>query len=154
MLGEVSDEVSVRVGGDAEQGIESIAAGFCKALARAGLHVFSAPDYRSRIRGGHNFHQIRAGQHPVLAQRTPADLLVALTPETIDVHLGQLPPGGGLVYDESLRLDERIRYRFDADQLRARDLRLMPVPRAPRRRMVPRLRHAGHTGHHAVHCLR
>lgn len=122
------DDISVRIGGDAGQGVESCGAGFCKALARCGLHVFAATDYRSRIRGGHNFYQIRAGTRPVFAQRSPADLLVALTPETIDVHVAQLPPGAGVIYDESLRLDERIRYRTDAPRLRARDLRFMPVP--------------------------
>ncbi|WP_134773301.1 2-oxoacid:acceptor oxidoreductase subunit alpha [Ornithinimicrobium flavum] len=126
----MDDEISVRIGGDAGQGVESIAGGFAKALARAGLHVFTAPDYRSRIRGGHNFHQIRAGVRPIFAQRTPADLLVAMTPETIDVHLAQLPPGAAVLYDEALRLEDRIRYRLDAEQLRARDLRLMPVPLA------------------------
>lgn len=124
----VSEEIALLVGGDAGQGVESIAFGFCKALARAGHHVFTAPDYRSRIRGGHNFHRIRVARRPVFAQRAPFDLLVAMTPETIDVHLGQLAPGAGILYDESLRLDDRIRYRADSEEVRARDLRLMPLP--------------------------
>lgn len=124
----MNEEISIRIGGDAGQGVESSGAGFCKVLARAGLHVFAAQDYRSRIRGGHNFYQIRAATRPVFAQRTPPDLLVALTAETIDVHLDQLPPGAGVIYEESLRVHERIQYRLDAPRLAARDLRLMPVP--------------------------
>lgn len=123
-----NDEISIRIGGDAGQGVESSGAGFCKALARYGLHVFAATDYRSRIRGGHNFYQIRAAAHPVSAQRTPPDLLVALTPGTVDIHLDQLPTGGGLIYEESLRLEERIRFRMDSEQLRSKNLWLMPVP--------------------------
>lgn len=122
------DEISIRIGGDAGQGVESTGAGFCKALARAGLHVFAATDYRSRIRGGHNFYQVRAGTHPVFAQRSPADLLVAMTPDTFDVHVDQLPPGAGVIFDESLRLDARIEYGIGAERHRARDLRFMPVP--------------------------
>ena len=121
-------DISIRIGGDAGQGVESSGAGFCKALARSGLHVFATQDYRSRIRGGHNFYQIRAATHPVSAQRTPPDLLVALTAETIDIHLDRLPPGAGLIYDESLRVHERIRYRLDAAQRGVPDVRLMPVP--------------------------
>ncbi|MAS40870.1 MAG: pyruvate ferredoxin oxidoreductase [Gammaproteobacteria bacterium] len=125
---QLDSDISIRIGGDAGQGVESSGAGFCKALARAGLHVFAAQDYRSRIRGGHNFYQIRAATRPVAAQRVPPDLLVALTAETLDVHLEQLPPGAGVIYEESLRLDERIRFRPDAAQIDAKGLRLMPVP--------------------------
>lgn len=44
----MSEKLSIRIGGDAGQGIESSGAGFCKALARAGLHVFRecAPYWR------------------------------------------------------------------------------------------------------------
>lgn len=38
--GLVNRDVSIRIGGDAGQGVESTGAGFCKALARSGLHVF------------------------------------------------------------------------------------------------------------------
>jgi 2-oxoglutarate ferredoxin oxidoreductase subunit alpha len=90
--------------------------------------VFAATDYRSRIRGGHNFYQIRAATSPVFAQRGPADLLVAMTAETFDVHVDELPSGAGIIYDESLQLEERIDYGMDAERIRARDLRLLPVP--------------------------
>lgn len=116
----MADEISIRIGGDAGQGVESSGAGFCKALARAGLHVFAAQDFRSRIRGGHNFYQIRAATRPVMAQRNPPDLLLALTPDTIASHGDQLAPGAGVIYEES--------FRIDAELLRARDLRPMPVP--------------------------
>lgn len=124
----MTSEISVRIGGDAGQGVESTGAGFCKALARSGLHVFAATDYRSRIRGGHNFYQIRAATQPVFAQRSTSDLLVAMTAETIDVHVDELPSGAGVIYDESLRLEDRIQYGMDAERILARNLRLMPVP--------------------------
>lgn len=121
-------EISIRIGGTAGQGVESSGAGFCQALARAGLHIFATQDYRSRIRGGHNFYQIRAATHPVAAQRSPPDLLVALTAETIDLHIGQLTTGAGVIYEESLRIEERLRYRIDVEERGPGDLSLMPMP--------------------------
>ncbi len=53
--------MSILIGGDAGQGVESSGAGFTQALARDGLHVFATQDYRSQIRGGHNFCTIRTG---------------------------------------------------------------------------------------------
>ena len=48
------------VGGEAGQGLQTIGTVLSKALARQGLHVFANHDYYSRVRGGHNFFQIRA----------------------------------------------------------------------------------------------
>lgn len=116
----MNDELSVRIGGDAGQGVESSGAGFCKALARSGLHVFAAQDYRSRIRGGHNFYQIRASDEPVHAKSDPPQLLLALTPQTVDAHKGQLAPGAGVLYEES--------FGVDAEELAASGLSPMPMP--------------------------
>jgi len=49
----ITNQMTVIIGGTAGDGVESSGAGFCKALARGGLHVFGLPDYYSRIRGGH-----------------------------------------------------------------------------------------------------
>ena len=53
------NDLTFLIGGEAGQGVESSAAGFSLAMARGGLHVFKLLDYRSRIRGGHNFARIR-----------------------------------------------------------------------------------------------
>ncbi len=53
------NRMTIMVGGEAGQGVESGGAGFAKALARGGLHVFGLPDFMSRIRGGHNFYLVR-----------------------------------------------------------------------------------------------
>lgn len=113
-------DLSIRIGGDAGQGIESVGATLSRALARHGLHVFATQDFRSRIRGGHNFYQVRASEAPIQAQRDPPDLLLAFTRETVDLHLDRLAPGGGLIYDSSLSVDE--------EQLRSHGLRPLPVP--------------------------
>lgn len=120
MVAMSESDLSIRIGGDAGQGVESSGAGFCKALARAGLHVFAVQDYRSRIRGGHNFYQVRAASRPVYAQADPPELLLALTPQTVEVHRDRLAPGAGVIYEQSFKVDGRA--------LETLGLRPMPVP--------------------------
>ena len=55
MTTETLNSMSILIGGDAGQGVESSGGGFALALARAGLGVFATQDYRSQVRGGHNF---------------------------------------------------------------------------------------------------
>ena len=97
----MTNELTIRIGGAAGDGVESSSAGFCKALARGGLHVFGLPDYYSRIRGGHNFYSIRVSNGPLLSHTEPVHLLLALTEETIPRHQDKLVPGGAVVYDSN-----------------------------------------------------
>jgi 2-oxoglutarate ferredoxin oxidoreductase subunit alpha len=100
MAPQSTNDLSVMIGGDAGQGVESSGAGFALALARAGLHVFALQDYRSRIRGGHNFYQIRVSEKPVYSHRDPVELLLALTPESIPLHLDNLHEGAAIVFPQ------------------------------------------------------
>ncbi len=113
-------DLSLTIGGDAGQGVESSGSGFSLALARGGLHIFSVVDYRSRIRGGHNFYQIRVADRPIYSHRDPVHLLLALTQETVEKHIHNLAPGAGVVYDDGFRVDE--------EQVRQRGALPMPVP--------------------------
>jgi 2-oxoglutarate ferredoxin oxidoreductase subunit alpha len=79
-------EMTFKIGGEAGQGVESSGAGFAKALVRAGWHIFGIQDYYSRIRGGHNFYQIRVSDQPVYSHVEPVDLLLALTQEAVNRH--------------------------------------------------------------------
>ncbi len=97
----ITNELTIRIGGAAGDGVESSGAGFCKALARGGLHVFGLPDYYSRIRGGHNFHSIRVSDRPLYSHAEPVHLLLALTEETIPRHQDKLVAGGAIVYDSN-----------------------------------------------------
>lgn len=96
----IINDMSIRIGGDAGQGVESSGAGFSLALARAGLHVFSVQDYRSRVRGGHNFYQVRVSQRPIYSHSDPPQLLIALTKDTVEMDADLLTAGAGIIYDE------------------------------------------------------
>jgi 2-oxoglutarate ferredoxin oxidoreductase subunit alpha len=100
----ITNQMTIRIGGEAGDGVESSGAGFCKGLARGGLHVFGLPDYYSRIRGGHNFFSIRISDRPLYSHAEPVHLLLALTAETIPRHRDQIVPGGVIVYDSKLQV--------------------------------------------------
>ena len=102
----ITNEMSIMIAGDAGQGVESSGAGFCLALARAGLHVFALQDYRSQIRGGHNFYQIRIGQRPPYGHSDPVHLLLALTPESVALHLDDIAEGGAVIFPDKFQIDE------------------------------------------------
>ncbi|MGB3905149.1 MAG: 2-oxoacid:acceptor oxidoreductase subunit alpha [Anaerolineae bacterium] len=113
-------EMTFKIGGEAGQGVESSGAGFAKALARAGWHVFGMQDYYSRIRGGHNFYQIRVSERPVYSHVEPVDLLFALTQETVDHHCDEVVTGGGIICEDCLEVD--------CEALDERDVNYFPAP--------------------------
>lgn len=100
------NDLSIMIGGDAGQGVESSGAGFCLALARAGLELFAMQDYRSQIRGGHNFYEIRVGERPLYSHREPVHLLLALTPESVSLHVDNIAPGGAVIFPDNFEIDE------------------------------------------------
>ncbi len=99
------------MGGDAGQGVESGGAGFALAAARAGLHVFAMQDYRSRIRGGHNFFQLRFGGRPFYSHSDPIHLLLALTPESVALHADNVAEGGAIVVPDGFDIDQSLARR-------------------------------------------
>jgi 2-oxoglutarate/2-oxoacid ferredoxin oxidoreductase subunit alpha len=65
-------DVSIRIGGEAGQGMQSIGFIMGKVFTRHGYYTFINQDVESRIRGGHNFVQIRIQNKPVYAIVRPA----------------------------------------------------------------------------------
>jgi 2-oxoglutarate ferredoxin oxidoreductase subunit alpha len=95
----MNGDVSIRIGGKAGQGMQAVSGTLGKIFARRGCHVFIHQDFESRIRGGHNFAQVRIRTVPVRAPGDRVNLLVALDRETIDKDLPALGEEGVLVYD-------------------------------------------------------
>jgi 2-oxoglutarate ferredoxin oxidoreductase subunit alpha len=100
------NNMTILMGGDAGQGLDSSGSGFCKSLARAGLHVFSMQDNRSRIRGGHNFYVIKTSDQPILSWTEPVQVLIALTEESIGIHQSKIVPGGAVIFDSEMNVDQ------------------------------------------------
>lgn len=92
-------DYSIKIGGEAGQGIQTIGDTLSRIFSRSGYHVFTNQDYESRIRGGHNYYQIRFGDRPVTAPRDRIDIIVALDNESILLHAQELVEDGLIIYD-------------------------------------------------------
>lgn len=94
-------DYTIKIGGEAGQGIQTIGETLSKVFSRSGYHVFTHQDYESRVRGGHNFYQIRFSDSPVASSKKQIDILVALDKESILLHEKELSAGGHAIYDSS-----------------------------------------------------
>lgn len=98
-------DVNFMVGGEAGQGVQSVGFLLAKVFALGGYHIFADQDYESRIRGGHNFFRVRVRDREVGAIAEPADMLIALNKESIDLHHKELANGGVTIFDgEKIKL--------------------------------------------------
>ncbi len=114
------NDINIKMGGEAGQGVESSGAGFVRALARGGLYIYGLQDYQSRIRGGHNFYHIRASATPVHSFSSNLQMLMAFDNETISEHSKELVEGGAIIFDEGLKFN-----RADVDEGK---VKLMSAP--------------------------
>jgi 2-oxoglutarate ferredoxin oxidoreductase subunit alpha len=116
----IVNDLQIKIGGEAGQGVESSGAGFAKAISRAGLWIYGLQDYMSRIRGGHNFYQIRVSDREVWSFRDPIQMLLPLTPEAVAVHWREIVPGGAVLYDTGIK--------FDPAPLQEQGIKLFAMP--------------------------
>ncbi|MGE5279988.1 MAG: 2-oxoacid:acceptor oxidoreductase subunit alpha [Deltaproteobacteria bacterium] len=93
-------ELTVKIAGEAGQGMKTIGMALCRVFRDAGLHVFANLDYMSRIRGGNNFFQIRAAGRPLETLRENADILVCLDRPSIERHEASVAASGRVVVDK------------------------------------------------------
>lgn len=93
---------NVLIGGAAGQGMDTVANLFNKVLQRSGYYVYTTSDYRSRVRGGHNFFQIRFSDREISSPRRGLDVIFALNEETLKRHLDRLNEGGVSFCDEGI----------------------------------------------------
>src|SRR3954470_378927 len=116
----IVNDLTIKIGGEAGQGVESSGAGFAKALSRAGLWIYGLQDYMSRIRGGHNFYQIRTSDQEVWSFRDQVHILLPFTAEAVERHGREVVPGGAVLYD--------VGVKFDEAPLREHDVKLFALP--------------------------
>ncbi|MGD8256484.1 MAG: 2-oxoacid:acceptor oxidoreductase subunit alpha [Desulfobacterales bacterium] len=92
-------DISIRIGGEAGQGIQSVSSIIAKTFVRHDYYVFINQDFASRIRGGHNFDQIRISDTPVRAVNDRVHILIALDKETTRQDIDCLADNGILLFD-------------------------------------------------------
>lgn len=94
-------DLTIKVGGEAGQGIQTIGYSLARVMTRSGYHVFSCQDYESRVRGGHNVFQMRVADKRVLSSRRAVDLLIALDADSLPFHGPELSSNGSAIYDSA-----------------------------------------------------
>ncbi len=94
------------IGGAAGQGMETLSHTLSKILQRRGYHLFTLQDYMSRVRGGHNFFQLRFSENPVKSHRDDLDGIIALNQETLDLHISRLNKDGFIIADNDVQSDD------------------------------------------------
>ena len=116
----IKNNMTIKIGGEAGMGVESGGAGLVKALSRGGLYVFALQDYMSRIRGGHNFFQIRVSTQELYSFSDDVHLLLAFTKDCIERHKNELVKNGAIIYDEALG--------YDAAEITKLGVKACPIP--------------------------
>ncbi len=104
---------NILVGGAAGDGIDTVVAVFEKAVKRAGCHIFTTRDFMSRVRGGHNFTQVRFGPETITCHRDRLDGIVAFNAETAELHRDRLANDGFILCDASLDISDRRALKID-----------------------------------------
>lgn len=90
-------DITVRIGGEAGQGMKVISGLLGKTFLRCGLWTFTHHDIMSRIRGGHNYSQIRLSSSPVAAPSSEVHILVCLDENTLHLYKDEMD--GVIVFD-------------------------------------------------------
>lgn len=100
---------NVLIGGAAGQGMETLATILEKLLKKKGFKIFTLQDYMSRVRGGHNFFQIRFGNEEISSHCNELDGIIALNKETIELHVDELKDTGFIIADHDIEYkDDRV----------------------------------------------
>lgn len=98
---------NVLIAGAAGQGMDTISNFLEKILKKKGFYVFTNKDYMSRVRGGHNFLQVRFSDEPIFTHSPKLDFIFALDQNTLDLHIERLSDQGIAIGDDSLNLEDK-----------------------------------------------
>ena len=97
-------EVTVGIGGAAGDGSGATGDNLAKVCSRLGLHVFAYNSYQSLVRGGHVWLRLRIGAQKVMTHGDDLNLLIGLNQDTLDRHAREVVPGGGILYNDRLKV--------------------------------------------------
>ncbi|HLR35549.1 MAG TPA: 2-oxoacid:acceptor oxidoreductase family protein [Tissierellales bacterium] len=95
-------DYSILIAGAAGQCMDTIGNLLEKVLKRYGFHVFSYKDFMSRVRGGHNFVQIRFSDKPIYTHDSNVDLIFGLNEESISLEKSKLKEEGIIICDKGI----------------------------------------------------
>ncbi|MCC3144480.1 2-oxoacid:acceptor oxidoreductase subunit alpha [Halanaerobium sp. Z-7514] len=90
-------DFNIVIAGEAGQGLKTVESLLTKTFSRHGYYLFSTKDYMSRIRGGHNFMQVRISDEKVEGPTEEIDLLLALNEESVEIHQNEMSERGVII---------------------------------------------------------
>jgi 2-oxoglutarate/2-oxoacid ferredoxin oxidoreductase subunit alpha len=105
-------DINVLIGGAAGQGMDTLAAILENILKRNGFEIFTIRDLMSRIRGGHNFVQVRFSDRKITSHRNALDFIIALNEETIGLHRKKLSRDGVIICDQEITISDESILKF------------------------------------------
>jgi 2-oxoglutarate/2-oxoacid ferredoxin oxidoreductase subunit alpha len=109
------NELTIKIAGQAGQGMQTIGVALCKLFKRARFYIFSNQDVMSRIRGGNNFTQVRISNKPLYTLRSSSDIVVALDKASVSLHKESLGSSGIIILDKKrFNISEEDGAFFDA----------------------------------------
>ncbi|MBN1168919.1 2-oxoacid:acceptor oxidoreductase subunit alpha [Candidatus Woesebacteria bacterium] len=97
--------ISIKVGGQAGQGIKAAGQLLAKTATRSGYNIFTYTEFPSIIRGGHNVTQVMISRDEVTAATRMCDVLIALDQDTIDKHKDEIKNDGIVIYEGEKKID-------------------------------------------------
>lgn len=109
---EGKDEITLVLGGEAGQGIQTVEQILLWAFKMAGFNVCASKEYMSRVRGGQNSTQIRVSNQRVSAFQEHTDLLVALSPGALEHLKDRVFPDTLVMGDEKVVEDPALGLPF------------------------------------------
>jgi 2-oxoglutarate ferredoxin oxidoreductase subunit alpha len=95
----MKSEITVKVGGQQGDGIDSTGSILAFALAKQGFHIASYKHFASRIKGGHTYDQIRGSVNPIHYHGDTTDILVVLDKESYEYNIGNMASDGVVLYE-------------------------------------------------------
>lgn len=95
----MKSSISIKIGGQAGEGIKTTGLILSKIFTRSGFHIFSYDEYPSLIRGGHNCYQMYASKKEVFSQHKKIDILIALDKASVKLHQSELISGSLVLFD-------------------------------------------------------
>jgi 2-oxoglutarate ferredoxin oxidoreductase subunit alpha len=116
----IVNSIEIMFGGQAGDGSLTTGDLIAGVFKRMGLEVYTYKDFPSRIRGGHTNYVIRAGEAPNYGMADFVDGLIAFDLEAVQLHIGEMRPGGFVVFDNT---SETI-----PDEFRRSDLNWYEIP--------------------------
>ncbi len=90
-------DYNILLGGAAGQGMNTVGGVLEKLITRSGYYIFFTKDYMSRVRGGHNFNQLRFSEKPLYTHREDLDVIIAFNEETVEKHGERLSEKGFII---------------------------------------------------------